>query len=133
MTDVPVMTLAQYCPDLQTWPERWQFDEPDIAAGYDIVTCFKPFLLDLLGQGLAPKTLRRHRDYLWLLGGELIRERYENRRLKKMPALQAIAALIGEDGGPLIYPRIAEAEQDSFDATCRKLYKFLNPLASPAQ
>jgi len=30
-----------------------------------------------------------------------------------------------EDGGPLIYPRITEAQQRSFDATCRKLYRFL--------
>jgi hypothetical protein len=43
-----------------------------------------------------------------------------------MPVGQAIAALIEEEGGPLIWPRITEAEQNSFDATCRKLYKFLN-------
>jgi hypothetical protein len=33
--------------------------------------------------------------------------------------------LLEEDGGPLIFPRITEQEQDSFDATCRKFYRFL--------
>ena len=41
--------------------------------------------------------------------------------------------LIEEEGGPLIWPRITEAEQNSFDATCRKLYKYLNSTAKPAR
>ena len=126
MTDTPVMTLAQYCPDLETWPQRWQFDEHDIAVGQSIVEFFKPFLLHLLGQNHASKTLRRHRDHLWLLGGEWIRKRYENAELKKKPAHKAIDMLIEQDGGPLLWPRITEAEQNSFDATCRKFYKFLS-------
>jgi hypothetical protein len=46
---------------------------------------------------------------------------------------QAIAELIEEEGGPLIFPRITEAEQNSFDATCRQLYKFLNSTPKPAR
>ena len=126
VTDVPAMTLAQYCPDLQDWPERWMFDETDIAAGQEIVEFFKPFLLRLLGERLSIKTLHHHRDHLWLLGGELIRKRHDDPKLKKMSADQAVAMLIEEDGGPLIWPRITETEQNSFDATCRKLYKYLD-------
>ena len=126
MTDVPAMTLVQYCPDLQAWPERWMFDETDMATGQDIVEFFKPFLLTLLGGSLSIKTLHRHRDHLWLLGGELIRKRYDDPKLKRMSADQAVTLLIEEDGGPLIWPRITETEQNSFDATCRKLYKYLN-------
>ena len=129
----PVMTLTQYCPDLETWPQRWQFDEQDIPVGQSIVEFFKPFLLHLLDQHHAAKTLRRHRDHLWLLGGELIRKRYDNAELKTMPAHQALTALLEEDGGPLIWPRITEAEQNSFDATCRKLYKFLCAQQKPVR
>ena len=118
--------LARYCPDLAQWPARWQYDEHDIAPGQRIVEFLTPFLLHLLGEGLATTTLRRHRDHLWMLGGELIRRRYEDDKLNKMPAGKAIAELIEEEGGPLIWPRITEAEQNAFDATCRKLYKFLN-------
>ena len=125
--------LAQYCPDLKHWPEHWHFDAHDIAPGQRIVEFFKPFLLHLLGQRLAAKTLYRHRDHLWMLGGELIRRRYEDAKLKKMPVDKAIAELIEEDGGPLIWPRITEAQQDSFDATCRKLYKFLNSTEKPVR
>jgi len=126
VTEMPVMTLQQYCPDLQDWPERWKFDENDIAPGQAIVEFFKPFLLSLLAKNLSAKTLRRDRDHLWLLGGELIRRRYDDPKLKKMPTHKAIGLLIEEDGGPLIWPSITETEQNAFDATCRKLYKYLN-------
>ena len=33
--------------------------------------------------------------------------------------------LIGDDGGPLLSHGQSEAEQRSFDATCRKLFRFL--------
>ena len=126
-------TLAEYCPDLAQWPQRWQVDQYDIVVGQRIVEFLTPFLLHLLGQGLATKALHRHRDHLWMLGGELIRRRHDHDKLKKMPIGKAIAKLIEEDGGPLIWPRITEAQQNSFDATCRKLYKYLNSTAKPAQ
>jgi len=125
--------LAEYCPDLEQWPERWRGEDSDIPPGQAIVEFFKPFLLHMLDQDLATKTLRRHRDHLWLLGGELIRRRYDDDKLKKMSVDKAIAELIEEEGGPLIWPSITEAEQNSFDATCRKLYKFLNSTSKPAR
>ena len=57
-------TLAQYCPDLDEWPQRWRWDECDLPAGQAIVEFFKPFLLHMLDEDLATKTLRRHRDHL---------------------------------------------------------------------
>lgn len=125
--------LATYCPDLEQWPETWCGDDSDLPPGQATVEFFKPFLLHLLDQGLATNTLHRHRDHLWLLGGELIRRRYDDPKLKKLPVAQAIAELIEEEGGPLILPRITEAEQNSFDATCRQLYKFLNSTPKPAR
>ncbi len=126
MTDVPAMTLQQYCPDLEDWPQRWKFDGNDIAPGQAIVEFFKPFLLSLLSKNLSLKILRRDRDHLWLLGGELIRRRYDDPKLMKIPTHKAIGFLIEEDGGPLIWPRITQTEQSAFDATCRKLYRYLN-------
>jgi hypothetical protein len=113
--------LAQYCPDLDNWPQSWRYDETDIPPGERIVEYLTPFLLDLLEKNLATKTLRKHRDNIWLLGGELIRHRYEDATLMKRPVEKLIIDLIHEDGGPLIYPCITEPEQESFDATCRKL------------
>ena len=131
MSAAQTMALAEYCPDLEQWPQRWQFDAHDIAPGQRIVELLTPFLLHLLDTGLAIKTLHRHRDNLWLLGSELICRRYDDALLKKMSIDDAIAQLIEEDGGPLIWPKITEVQQNSFDATCRKLYTYLNLTAKP--
>jgi hypothetical protein len=118
-------TLEQLCPDLANWPKAWAYEPGDIAIGQRIVEFIEPFLIDLLQQGLAHKTLTRHRDHLWMLGGEVIRRRHGDPDLAKQPVHDLLRDLIKEDGGPLIWPRIAESEQNAFDATCRKLDRFL--------
>jgi len=60
-----------------------------------------------------------------MLGGEAIRRRHDDPELSKQPVETLIFNLIEEEGGPLIWPRITESEQNSFDTTCRKLYRFL--------
>ena len=61
---------------------------------------------------------------VWLLGGEIIRRRHDDRA--KRPIEDLLFDLLEDEGGPLIWPRITESEQNAFDATCRKLYRFLN-------
>lgn len=119
-------TLVRYVPDLQEWPASWRVEDRDIPPGQAIVAIFTPFLEHLLTLGYARKTLLRHRDHLWMLGGEMIRRRYEDPDALAMPVVTLLHNLIEEDGGPLIWPRISESEQNSFDATCRKLYQYLN-------
>ena len=117
--------LCQACPDLDDWPRSWHVELADIAVGQQIVAVFTPFLLHLLDQALAKSSVRRHRDNLWLLGGELIRRRYDDDELARRGVDAGIRQLVQGDGGPLIYPRITEAEQDSLDATCRKFERFM--------
>jgi hypothetical protein len=117
--------LWQACPDLDEWPRSWHVEPADIIVGQKIVQVLTPFLLHLLDQGLAKTTVRRHRDNLWSLGGELIRRRYEDDDLARQGVNTALQQLIDDEGGPLIYPRISESEQDSLDATCRKLHRFI--------
>ena len=45
--------------------------------------------------------------------------------LAKMEVTDALQHLLQGDGGPFMGSRISEAEQDSLDATCRKLRRFL--------
>jgi len=116
--------LDQLCPDLANWPQSGSYEPADIAPGQRIVDYFKPFLLNLLDQGLATKTLHRHRDHLWVLGGEVIRRRHDDAHLRKRAVEKAVYELLEDDGGPLIWPRITESAQRSFDATCRKLYRY---------
>ena len=122
--------LRQACPDLDDWPGSWHVEPADIIVGQQIVRVLTPFLLHLLDQGLAKATVRRHRDKLWLLGAELIRCRYDDDELARQDVRDAIGQLIGRDGGPLMWPRITESEQDSLDATCRKLNRFMSESAA---
>ena len=116
--------LAQYCPDLDNWPHSWSGDAGDLEPAEHLVVCFTPFLLHLLDLGVSRKTARNHRDNLWLLGGELIRALYEDPPLRQQPMRQVLSRAIGDDGGPLIY-NATEAQQRSFDSTCRRFHRFL--------
>jgi hypothetical protein len=116
--------LMPYCRDLQEWPERWMGEEKDLAPGRKLVAYFTPFLLDLAASGLSKKTIQRHVDNLWLLGGEIIRDVNEEPPLRKLSAERLVANAIHEYGGPLIHNGW-EDEQRSFDSTCRKFHRFL--------
>ena len=73
---------------------------------------------------MSRKTIQRHVDNLWLLGGEIIRDVNEEPPLRKASAEQLVRKVIHEDGGPLIHNG-SEDEQRSFDSTCRKFHRFL--------
>ncbi len=94
-----------------------------------MVEIFRPFLRHLLRLKLSGKTLRKHRDNLWLLGGEIISGLHQNPRRRKWPMAQVVSAAIDDDGGPLISNSPSEDQQRSFDATCRKLCRFLKDRA----
>jgi len=123
--------LARLCPDLAQWPSSWEIEKDDVAIGQCILETLKPFLHELLRQELADRTFARHRDHVWMLGGEVIQRRHEDDDLYKQPVTTLLFNLVEEDGGPLIWPRISESEQNSFDATCRKLYRFLQQSKTP--
>ena len=117
--------LRTYCPDLDQWPRSWAYEPRDVPPGARLVEYFKPFLGALLTLELSRPTLRRHRDNIWVLGGEVIRRLQEDSGLRRMPVEQVALDLIGMDGGPLLSHHQSEAEQRAFDATCRKLFRFL--------
>jgi hypothetical protein len=122
--------LAAYCPDLDQWPTSWMYEERDLSPGRQIVECFRPFLHHLLSRGVSHKTLRQHRDNLWLLGGKLICDLQEAPRLSQRPIDHVVLQAFDDEGGPLISHGAAEQQQRSFDATCRKFYRFLKDRGS---
>jgi hypothetical protein len=111
--------------DVDGWPHRWRVEPRDLAPGEHILATLKPFLVHLLNEQLAHKTLRVHRDHLCTLGGEIIRRLHEDPPSRRRPIQRVLAESLDEDGGPLMYPLITETEQRSFDSTCRKLHRFL--------
>jgi len=98
--------------------------EKDLSPGEALVVCFRPFIERLASSSLSPKTIRRHVDNLWMLGGEIIRDLHYDPTLRKRPADRLLRNAVHEDGGPLVHNGSEEAQR-SFDATCRKLHRFL--------
>jgi hypothetical protein len=117
--------LQAHCPDLDQWPRSWAYEEGDIAAGLLMVQAFQPFLRHLLSLHLSRKTFRQHRDNIWVLGGEVIRQLQIDNSLRRRPIEQVLLDLVGDDGGPLLSHGESESEQRSFDATCRKFFRYL--------
>src|ERR1035438_371325 len=115
-----------YCRDLDRWAHSWMGLEKDLPPGEALVICFRPFIEHLASSSLSPRTIRRHVDNLWLLGGEIIRDLHYDPALRKIPAEKLIHDVVGADGGPLIYNG-SEEEQRSLDSTCRQIHRFLNP------
>jgi hypothetical protein len=117
--------VSAYCRDLDNWPRSWMGLEKDVPPGEELVACLRPFIEHLAASSLSPKTIRRHVDNLWLLGGEIIRDLNYDPSLRKVAAQRLLRNVVGLDGGPLIYNG-SEEDQRSLDSTCRKLHRFLS-------
>ena len=100
--------------------------EKDLPPGEQLVACLRPFLEDLVASDLSPKTIQKHVDNLWALGGEIIRDLNETPSLRRKTIEQLLDDRIDDNGGPLLHGVDSEEQQRSFDSTCRKLYRFLS-------
>jgi hypothetical protein len=116
---------SAYGRDLDKWPRSWMGLEKDLPPGEELVVCFRPFIEHLASSSLSPKTIRRHVDNLWRLGGEIIRDLNYTPARREVAAQRLLRDVVGTDGGPLIYNG-SEEEQRSLDSTCRKLHRFLS-------
>jgi hypothetical protein len=122
----PRHDLEHYCRDLNGWPRSWMGMEKDIPPGEKLVACFRPFLEALAASDLSPKTIQKHANNLWALGGEIIRDLNETPSLRRESIEQVLDDRIDDEGGPLVYALESEESlQRSLDSTCRKLRFFL--------
>ena len=103
--------------------------EKDLPPGEKLVVCFRPFLEHLVTSDLSPKTIQKHVDNIWVLGGEIIRDLNQTPSLRKKPVESLLFDLVDDDGGPLLSHCDSEDQQKSFDSTCRKLRRFLTESA----
>ena len=120
---VPRHGLEHYCRDLNGWPRSWMGMEKDLPPGEQLVLLFRPFLKHLAASNLSPRTIQKHVDNVWALGGEFIRDLHNDASLRRRPVDQIVLKMI-EHGGPLLLHG-GEDQQRSFDSTCRKLRRFL--------
>lgn len=118
--------VEKYRQQLSAWPHSWEIDPRDQAIGQAIVEAFMPFLISKIQQGRAKGTLNRYTRYLWVLGGELIRQVNDHEPDRQLSANALILDAISPDGGPYWHGAFDENEHDQFDSVCRMLYKFMN-------
>jgi hypothetical protein len=64
--------------------------EKDVPPGEALAACFQPFIEHLASSSLSPKTIRRHVDNLWLLGGEIIGDLNYDPSLRRLPAARLL-------------------------------------------
>ena len=110
---------------MDRWPAAWQIDEGDLDYGEGLLEQFKPFVTYLVNvQQLAPTTLRRHLNDLFLLGGELISHINTFEKDRRLSPARLLDDNIWPDGGPLCRHVAEGPHQRHYDATCKKLHAF---------
>jgi len=121
----PLRSLALICNDFDQWPQSWAGDDKDVVVGNVLLTEFKHYLLHLINKGRVKTTIKKHADYLWVLGGEIIRNTNEYGVAKNLSSRDLILKYVNDSGGP--YWRHAGSDSDlkQYEAVCRQLYKFL--------
>ena len=103
----PAADLEHYCRGLNDWPRSWMGWEKDVPPGEKLVACFRPFLEYLVTcTDLAPKTIQKHVDNLWVLGGEIIRDLNETPSLRRKNIEQILFDVIDDDGGPDLWRQL---------------------------
>ena len=117
--------VDRYYRQMDRGPRSWMGLEEDLPLAEKLVACFRPFVEHLACSDLSHKTIQKHVDNLWALGGEIIRYLHEDPPLRRKDIEQILDERIDEEGGPLVYAYESdEALQRSLDSTCRKLYRF---------
>src|SRR5262249_28486931 len=119
----PRHALEHYCRDLNGWPRSWMGLEKDLPPGEELLRLFRPFLEHLAASNLSPKTIQKHVDNMWALGGEFIRDLHNDPALRRRSVEQVLTKMI-EYGGPLLYPRGGK-QQRRFVSTCTKTRRVL--------
>jgi|SRR6185369_811892 len=100
--------------------------EEDLATGRKILVVLEPFLSGLALSSLSSRTIVRHFDNAFLLGGVIIDEVNLDPELRALARLQLVLRFVDEEGGPFCSHISGEAGYRAYDSTCRRLYRYLN-------
>lgn len=126
----PVALRSSMLALMAPWPQSWAGAPRDIQFGEGIADAMRPFIEHLCTQHFAPKTIRRHVDACWVIGGEVIRRLYDEPGLRKRKPDAVLLETIADGEAPLVRGA-AEDQQNRFDATARRLLRFLTDHPHP--
>jgi hypothetical protein len=108
---------------LDQWPDSWAGLPEDRPIGRGLVAELRPFVMHLQ-LNLSPKTVRSHVNNLWVIGGEIIRQVNYEPQLRKLKPRKLLLDAIDLGEAPLARDA-TEEQQNSLDATARRLLRFL--------
>ena len=109
--------------EIDNWPNTWKICSKDIVYGKKLIKLMKPFI-DEISKKYSSRTVKKHTDNLWLLGGYTINLINRNEKYRKNEPCLFLSTFIDSWDGPLIHD-LTEKEQNQFDNTCRKFYNHL--------
>lgn len=113
-------------PDLYKWPRSWMGSKKDFEYGKKLLPFMEEFINHLMGQNLSRKTLKEYIDYLWLLGGTIIKDVCIYKGYKTEPLEKLMEAIEGHGCLPEGYENMTARELASFKRMCSKFEEFLN-------
>lgn len=107
------------------WPKAWMGVDADVPYGQRLVEAMQPFIESLIAANLSTRVIKKHLDNLWLLGGEIIRDVNTHEDYEESTPDDKLWHAIGCHEGLYCRHLHTASEQQSYDATCGKLYRFL--------
>ena len=116
---------------MEDWPKSWAGTDEDEPVGRRLMAVLHLFMTHLQQQALSARTLRRHLDNLWLIGGEIIRHLDDDPTRRDKPTHALLIEAIQDGEAPLVRD-LTEEQQAALDATARTLLEFVaasNPRA----
>ncbi len=125
VSEESIQQIEAVFPDIQSWPESWMGDDDDLAPGNLALGVFIQYLIHLMEKGRARSTVKKHGDYLWALGGEIIRDTSESGFNRNLSACDLVLGYVDNQGGPYWRHANGEDDQRQYDSMCRSLYRFL--------
>ncbi len=115
--------------DYFDWPESWEHlakDAADSTLCAEMFALLQPFAVHLAASGMDEGKLTHYLENLETLGATLCAGGGTGTEYLQPTAAERLTAALRPDGGPqLSYHPGGEAAEESFHATCRKLYAFL--------
>ena len=118
----PAPSILRKCDE---WPESWMGVDEDVPYGQRLIEAMKPFIESLIESNTSARGIKNHMDNLWLLGGEIIRDVSLYEDYEKTAPADKLWESIGPHEGPYCRHLHTASEQQSYDATCGMLYRFL--------
>ena len=109
--------------EIDNWPTSWKITSKDTEYGKKLIKLMKPFIVEL-SNTYSSKTVKMHVDNLWLLGSYTVERINRNEKHRNIAPCLFLTTFIDSWDGPMIHD-LSEKEQNSFDGTCRKFYKYL--------